>query len=121
MSTGGSSRHRFCDGDAFDVAVEEGRIVGVRGRAGDRANHGRLDPKDLFGWQANAAAVGCNGPWSERATGWSHTIGFDVLLATVESYTAARVAEAPAMMSSPTSCPAARPKRRRRCGGCAPA
>jgi hypothetical protein len=25
----------------------------VRGRAGDRVNHGRLDPKDIFGWQAN--------------------------------------------------------------------
>jgi anaerobic selenocysteine-containing dehydrogenase len=27
--------------------------VGVRGRAVDRVNRGRLDPKDLFGWQAN--------------------------------------------------------------------
>jgi anaerobic selenocysteine-containing dehydrogenase len=25
----------------------------VRGRAVDQVNHGRLDPKDLFGWQAN--------------------------------------------------------------------
>lgn len=30
--------------------------MGVRGRAVDRVNHGRLDPKDLFGWQANASA-----------------------------------------------------------------
>src|SRR5436305_13299096 len=37
----------------MDVAVEDGRIVGVRGRAVDRANHGRLGPKGLFGWQAN--------------------------------------------------------------------
>ena len=29
---------------------------GVRGRAGDRVNHGRLGPKGLFGWQANLAA-----------------------------------------------------------------
>ena len=29
-----------------------GRIVGVRGRGGDRVNRGRLGPKDLFGWQA---------------------------------------------------------------------
>ncbi|WP_128977727.1 molybdopterin oxidoreductase family protein [Streptomyces roseicoloratus] len=43
------------DGDAMDIAVKEGRIVGVRGRAVDRVNHGRLGPKDLFGWQANAA------------------------------------------------------------------
>src|SRR5919199_2084216 len=41
------------NGDAMDIAVRGGRIVGVRGRAVDRVNHGRLDPKDLFGWQAN--------------------------------------------------------------------
>lgn len=35
------------------VAVKDGRIVGVRGRAADRVNRGRLDPKDLNGWQAN--------------------------------------------------------------------
>jgi anaerobic selenocysteine-containing dehydrogenase len=43
------------NGDAMDVAVADGRIVGVRGRATDRVNHGRLDPKDLYGWQANNA------------------------------------------------------------------
>jgi ferredoxin-nitrate reductase len=41
------------NGDAMDIAVADGRIVGVRGRASDRVNHGRLDPKDLYGWQAN--------------------------------------------------------------------
>ncbi|MFE5493943.1 molybdopterin oxidoreductase family protein [Streptomyces virginiae] len=43
------------DGDAMDIAVLDGRMVGVRGRAPDRVNHGRLGPKDLFGWQANAS------------------------------------------------------------------
>ncbi|MBF6194109.1 nitrate reductase [Nocardia implantans] len=43
------------NGDAMDIAVRDGGIVGVRGRAGDRVNHGRLGPKDLFGWQANAS------------------------------------------------------------------
>ncbi|MGK5450889.1 molybdopterin oxidoreductase family protein [Streptomyces radiopugnans] len=43
------------NGDGLDIAVKDGRIVGVRGRAGDRVNHGRVDPKDLFGWQANAS------------------------------------------------------------------
>lgn len=43
------------NGDAMDIAVKEGRIVGVRGRAVDRVNHGRLGPKDLFGWQANSS------------------------------------------------------------------
>ncbi|MDA8370510.1 MAG: nitrate reductase [Nocardiopsaceae bacterium] len=40
------------NGDAMDIGVKDGRIVGVRGRAVDRINHGRLDPKDLYGWQA---------------------------------------------------------------------
>ena len=44
------------NGDALDIAVKDGRIVGVRGRASDRVNHGRLGPKDLFGWQANDCA-----------------------------------------------------------------
>jgi anaerobic selenocysteine-containing dehydrogenase len=41
------------NGCGLDIAVHEGRIVGVRGRAEDRVNHGRLGPKGLFGWQAN--------------------------------------------------------------------
>ncbi len=41
------------NGDALDIAVKEGRIVGVCGRGVDRVNKGRVDPKDLFGWQAN--------------------------------------------------------------------
>src|SRR5690349_8298337 len=41
------------NGDAMDIAVKDGRIAGVRGRAVDRINHGRLDPKDLYGWQAD--------------------------------------------------------------------
>jgi anaerobic selenocysteine-containing dehydrogenase len=44
------------NGDGLDLAVAGGRIVGVRGRADDAVNRGRLDPKDLYGWQANAAA-----------------------------------------------------------------
>ncbi|RBY85008.1 molybdopterin oxidoreductase family protein [Blastococcus sp. TF02A-30] len=41
------------NGDGLDIAVKDDRIVGVRGRAVDRVNHGRLGPKDLYGWQAN--------------------------------------------------------------------
>jgi anaerobic selenocysteine-containing dehydrogenase len=44
------------NGDALDIAVKDGRIVGVRGRADDRVNLGRLDLKDLYGWQAIGAA-----------------------------------------------------------------
>ncbi|AGF73655.1 hypothetical protein A605_13295 [Corynebacterium halotolerans YIM 70093 = DSM 44683] len=43
------------NGDALDVGVRDDRIVGVRGRAGDRVNHGRLGVKDLYGWQANSS------------------------------------------------------------------
>jgi anaerobic selenocysteine-containing dehydrogenase len=43
------------NGDGQDIAVKDGRIVGVRGRAEDRVNRGRLDPKDLFGWRANGS------------------------------------------------------------------
>ena len=41
------------NGDGLDIAVKDGRIVRVRGRGVDRVNRGRVDPKDLFGWQAN--------------------------------------------------------------------
>jgi anaerobic selenocysteine-containing dehydrogenase len=41
------------NGDAIDIGVRDGRIVGVRGREADRVNRGRLDPKDVYGWQAN--------------------------------------------------------------------
>jgi ferredoxin-nitrate reductase len=43
-------------GCGLDIAVKDDRIVGVRGRAEDRVNRGRLGPKGLFGWQANNAA-----------------------------------------------------------------
>ncbi|MBP2705816.1 molybdopterin-dependent oxidoreductase [Microbispora sp. RL4-1S] len=39
-------------GDALDLAVRAGRVVGVRGRAGDRVNHGRLDPRERYAWPA---------------------------------------------------------------------
>jgi len=40
------------NGCACDIAVKDGRMVGVRGRASDRVNHGRLGPKGLYGsWQ----------------------------------------------------------------------
>src|SRR5436309_15556007 len=42
-------------GCGMDVGVAGGRIVGVRGRADDRVNHGRLGPKGMHGWAANGA------------------------------------------------------------------
>ncbi|TYZ14511.1 molybdopterin-dependent oxidoreductase [Hymenobacter lutimineralis] len=41
------------NGCGLDIGVKHGRIVGVRGRANDRVNHGRLGPKGLHGWEAN--------------------------------------------------------------------
>jgi ferredoxin-nitrate reductase len=41
------------NGCGCDIGVRNGRIVGVRGRAVDRVNHGRLGPKGLHGWEAN--------------------------------------------------------------------
>jgi anaerobic selenocysteine-containing dehydrogenase len=41
------------NGCGMDIGVKDGRIIGVRGRAEDRVNHGRLGPKGLYGWQAN--------------------------------------------------------------------
>ncbi|NUV99110.1 molybdopterin oxidoreductase family protein [Streptomyces sp. CAI 127] len=55
------------DGDAMDVAVRDGAMVGVRGRAADRVNRGRLGPKDLFGWQANASRDRLTRPLVRRA------------------------------------------------------
>ncbi len=40
-------------GCGVDIGVKDGRIVGVRGRAVDRVNKGRLGPKGLHGWVAN--------------------------------------------------------------------
>ncbi|HYG93607.1 MAG TPA: nitrate reductase [Nocardioides sp.] len=54
------------NGDAIDIAVKDDRIVGVRGRAEDRVNHGRLGPKDLFGWQANHSSERLSRPLVRR-------------------------------------------------------
>ncbi|MFI7121114.1 molybdopterin oxidoreductase family protein [Amycolatopsis sp. NPDC049868] len=40
------------NGCACDIAVKDGRMVGVRGRETDLVNHGRMGPKGLYGsWQ----------------------------------------------------------------------
>ncbi|MFI2102803.1 molybdopterin oxidoreductase family protein [Isoptericola sp. NPDC019693] len=68
------------NGDALDIAVKDGRMVGVRGRAGDRVNHGRLGPKDLYGWQANASPDRLTRPLVRRdgrlvETSWDDAMG----------------------------------------------
>src|SRR3954468_15671978 len=37
------------NGCGCDIAVKDGRMVGVRGRADDRVNRGRLGPKGFYG------------------------------------------------------------------------
>lgn len=39
------------NGCGVEVGVKDGRMVGIRGRAEDRINRGRLGPKGLYGWQ----------------------------------------------------------------------
>jgi hypothetical protein len=46
------------NGCGLNIAVKAGRIAGVRGRATDSVNHGRLGPKGSFGWQAKWTMVG---------------------------------------------------------------
>ncbi|KAL2138667.1 hypothetical protein VTI28DRAFT_6390 [Corynascus sepedonium] len=40
------------NGCGIDIGVKDGKVVGVRGRATDRVNKGRLGPKGLTGWKA---------------------------------------------------------------------
>ncbi|MBQ1116439.1 molybdopterin oxidoreductase family protein [Streptomyces sp. C3-3] len=61
------------DGDAMDIAVSGGRMVGVRGRKVDRVNRGRLGPKDAFGWQANASPDRLTKPLIRRGGGLVET------------------------------------------------
>ncbi|RCK70801.1 nitrate reductase [Desertihabitans brevis] len=68
------------NGDGLDIAVKDGRIVGVRGRTVDRVNHGRLGPKDLFGWQANHSPDRLTRPLVRRdgrlvETSWETAMG----------------------------------------------
>ncbi|MGR6998970.1 molybdopterin-dependent oxidoreductase [Yinghuangia aomiensis] len=42
----------------------------MRGQAVDRVNRGRLGPKDLFGWQANASDDRLTRPWSSGTGPW---------------------------------------------------
>jgi len=68
------------NGDAMDIAVRDGQIVGVRGRADDRVNRGRLGPKDLYGWQANSSPDRLKSPLVRESgrlveTDWDDAMG----------------------------------------------
>jgi anaerobic selenocysteine-containing dehydrogenase len=71
------------NGCGIDVGVSDGRIVGVRGRADDRVNHGRLGPKGLYGWQAHASPHRLTEPLVRRdgqlqPASWDEALGLVV-------------------------------------------
>src|SRR5947209_17599678 len=55
------------NGCGVDIGVKNNRIVGVRGRASDAVNRGRLGPKGLNGWEANNSADRLTQPLILRA------------------------------------------------------
>src|SRR3954451_22306042 len=55
------------NGCGLDIGTKDGRIVGVRGRANDAANRGRLGPKGLNGWEANYSTDRLTRPLIRRA------------------------------------------------------
>jgi anaerobic selenocysteine-containing dehydrogenase len=80
------------DGDALDIAVKDGRMVGVRGRAVDRINRGRLDPKDLYGWQSIQSADRLTEPLVSTESGLQAT-DWDTAMGLVVARTRAALAE----------------------------
>src|SRR5947209_3882463 len=54
------------NGCGLDIGVKDGRMVGVRGRASDVVNRGRLGPKGLNGWKANRSADRLTSPLIRR-------------------------------------------------------
>src|SRR3954453_2040673 len=69
------------NGCACDIAVKDGEMVGVRGRAVDVVNHGRLGPKGLFGsWQGMTDPARLTRPMVRRGgvlveTDWETAMG----------------------------------------------
>ncbi|MGY8524779.1 molybdopterin oxidoreductase family protein [Paracidovorax citrulli] len=54
------------NGCGLDIGIKDNRIVGVRGRAADAVNRGRLGPKGLHGWRANHSADRLTSPLIRR-------------------------------------------------------
>ena len=65
------------NGCGLDIGVKDGRIVGVRGRAVDRVNRGRLGPKGLHGWVANHSPDRLTPPAGPRAAASSGEATWD--------------------------------------------
>jgi anaerobic selenocysteine-containing dehydrogenase len=90
------------NGCGLDIAVKDdrpgGRIVGVRGRADDVVNRGRLGPKGLHSWVANASPDRLTKPLVRKGgrlepASWDETMELIVLRmkAAKEKYTAGSI------------------------------
>src|SRR5947209_5988736 len=75
------------NGCGLDIGVKDGRIVGVRGRASDVVNRGRLGPKGLNGWEANRSADRLTSPLIRRG-GALQAAGWDEAMELIASRTA---------------------------------
>ena len=64
------------NGCGVEIGVKDGKIVGVRGRAEDRVNHGRLGPKGLYAWKANASPDRLTRPLIQKQ-GKFHEVSWD--------------------------------------------
>lgn len=53
-------------GCGVDIGVKNGKVVGVRGRAHDRVNKGRLGPKGMYAWQSITSSDRLTHPASEQ-------------------------------------------------------
>jgi anaerobic selenocysteine-containing dehydrogenase len=132
------------NGCGCDVAVSGGRMVGVRGRASDVVNHGRLGPKGLYGswqWQrrdrltrplvreddrlvetdwdtAMGRIVERSRSLLEETGPLSHGFYTSGQLFSEEYYTDSRAATATSSTATRSSCSGTTWPRRRRCCGC---
>jgi anaerobic selenocysteine-containing dehydrogenase len=80
------------NGDAMEIAVRDNQIAGVRGIARSRVNRGRLDVKDLYGWQANRSSDRLTTPLIRR-NGRLVETDWDAAMAAVVDRTNALLAE----------------------------
>src|SRR4051794_6273150 len=72
------------NGCGADIAVKDGRMVGIRGRAADRVNRGRLGPKGLYGsWPWASAADRLTTPLVRGADGGLHEASWDEAMSRV--------------------------------------
>lgn len=70
------------NGCGIDIAVADGEMVGVRGRATDRVSKGRLGPKGLYGWQGEQTDR-LTEPLVRNDAGELEAVGWDTAMNTI--------------------------------------